>query len=211
MNFAGPGMEAYSLTEAVSRYYMETPLGEITSAKLANILNMFVFDMREIISTSNIRWFVFSKPFATAMILNVFLVIAVLYFIYRYCFKKAKLCYKHRIVLLFTIFSFTVWPILTYGEVIIHHGSYFNLLLIYALIALGVKHTNKIVANAVFFANILLFIILYVLNQNGSISQSITWMSSSMLVLTLISAASYFVYTCIFDKEDKDGEPVPLS
>jgi hypothetical protein len=204
--FTGYDTGYLTLGEAVSRYYLETPVNEIFAATLINFLDMFVHDIWQYTNLNNLRMFVFAKPVATALILNVFLVIAVLYFIYRYCFKKEQMSYNKRIMLVFSILSFTVWPLLVHHQAILYQGSYFNILLLYSLIALGVKHTHKTIANMIFVANMALFFILYFLQQNASVSQSFTNMNTNMLVFTLLAVGGYFVYTYLFDKEwiDKD-------
>jgi len=203
--FAGYDTGYLSLGEAVSDYYMGTPINEIFSAKLINILDMFVHDMWEYTSLANLRLFVFAKPVATALILNIFLIIAILYFIYRYCFKKEQMSYNNRIVLLFTILSFTVWPILANTQAILYQGSYFNILLLYCLIALGVKHTHRIVANTIFAANMMLFFILYFLHKDATVSESFAAMNADMLVMTLLAAGGYFVYIYFFEKDEDKG------
>ena len=199
--FAGPGMEGYPLGEAVVRYYTETPLRDIFTSKLVSFLDIFAFDVWDYVSLDNLRLYIFAKAVATATVLNIFLLIAIFYFIYRYGFMKEKLSYNYRIMLWFTILSFTVWPLITYNATILYQGSYFNLMLLFLVIAIGVKHTEKIVANTVFIANILLFFILFIVAQNTSISQSFSWMNIGMFVLVLTSAAAYFTYTYKFDTD----------
>jgi len=202
--FAGYDTGALTLGEAVSRYYMETPINEIITAKFINIFDMFVHDLWHLLDIDFVRVVVFAKPVATALILNIFLIVAILYFLYRYGFKKERLSYNSRIVLLFTILSFTVWPLLVHHQAILYQGPYYNVLLLYAFIAIGVKYTHKIVANTIFVANILLFFVLYFLHQNASVSDGLISLNINMLVLTLLAADGYFAYSYFFDGENKE-------
>jgi protein-S-isoprenylcysteine O-methyltransferase Ste14 len=75
------------------------------------------------------------------------------------------------------------------------------------MIALGVKHTHKIVANIIFVANMMLFFVLYFLHQNSTISSSFESMNISMLVMILLAAGGYFMYTYVFERATGDGHP----
>jgi len=201
--FAGPGMEHLSLTEGMVYYYSGTPTEEIFRQKFVNIFDMFVTDIWNFAYLENIRLYAFIKTFGTLNIMGIFLVIGFLYFLYRYCFLKKKLDYKHKIMLWLAIFSFTLWPLLMIDGAITFQGSYFNLVLLYFLIAFGAKHSGKFIRIPVYIANLLIFIFAFVIYRHFTISQSITHMSVSMLILTILSAAAFFVYLYLFDN-DKD-------
>ena len=201
LHLAGIGMEHLTLTEALSKYYSETSFGDVVLAKLTNITDMFPTDIAQFMSIDSIRWNLFTRIFSAPAFLIIFLIIAILYFIYRYCFKKEKLDYEYKIMLWLTVFSFTVWPILMHSRAIVYHGSMFNLILIYFLIAFGVKHTKDYIARPIFFANIIFFVSVFVLDHNSILSESMFHMSRSMVTITILSAAAYFVYTYLFDKD----------
>jgi len=193
----------YTLGEALAMYYTESSAAIIINAKIDNIYAMFVDNITHYINIDSLRNLIFFKPFGTAAVLNIFLIIAILYFIYRYGFKKEALSYNHRIMVLFTVFSFTVWPLLLHSNTVIHQGSYFNILLLYFLIAIGVKHTNKHLAKAIFFVNLLIFFFVFVIDYSKTFPQVFTDMSFSMLMLTLLSTTVYFLYMYVFDADDR--------
>ena len=203
VHLAGPDIDASTVTEAMAKYYTETPVADIIHAKIQNFFTMFEFDIMQFVSIHNIRNIVFFRTFGTATVLNLFIIIAILYFVYRYCFKKERLNYNYRIMLWFTIFSFTVWPLLMHSGTIIHQGSYFNLLLLYFLIALGVKHTSKHLTRPIFFANLSIFFFVFFLRPGFTIPDNFLSMSGSMLLLAFLSATVYFVYTYIFDADER--------
>ena len=202
IGFAGPGREHLSLTEGIVEYYTQTPIDSIFTQKFVNFFDMFVTDIWQYAYLENIRLFSFNKTFGITNFLNIFLIIAALYFLYRYCFKKKLLSYKQRIILWFSIFSFTIWPLLMNDGAIIFQGSYFNLILVYFLIAFGVKHSNKFITTLLFIVNILIFIAAFVFHRDIPLSQSASYISMSMLILALLSAAAFFVYLYVFDTDD---------
>ncbi|MCL2819434.1 MAG: hypothetical protein FWD38_01160 [Oscillospiraceae bacterium] len=204
--FAGPGAEHLSLTEGVMAYYTQTHVDHIFTQKFLNIFDMFVFDIWQYATLENIRAIVFAKSIATAAVLNVFLVIAVLYFLYRFCFKKERLCYKHRVILWFTILSFTVWPLLMNTGAILYQGSYFNLVLLFLVIAFGVKYSSRYIAIPVFIINIIMFIFTFVLYRYQSIEQGFSHMNVSMLALTLLSFVLLFAYFYFYGSDKKPEE-----
>ena len=112
----------------------------------------------------------------------------------------------------FTLFSFTVWPLMVNIGAILYQGSYFNLILMYFIIALGAKHASKYIRIPIFVANKLIFVFVFIMMYpNASITQNISYMSGSMLSLTIISAALFFVYLYFFDNEKVQSEQDDIS
>jgi len=82
-------------------------------------------------------------------------------------------------------------------------GSYFNLVLLYLLIAFGVKHSNKFITVPLFIVNLLIFISAFVIFRDIPLSQSASDMNISMFVLALFSAGAFFAYLYLFDTDEK--------
>ena len=199
--FAGNEIDHPSLLQSIFMYYTQTPIETIYYGKTANFLDMFDFNIWNYTNLENIRLYSFNKVFGGAAILNIFLVVAIVYFLVNYCFNKKKLNHNQKILLGFTFFSFTLWPLMMSNGAILFQGSYFNPVLLYILFAFGIKHSKKYITIPVYVANILIFISAYVIHRGTTIGQSFSGMNYSMLVMMLLSAAALFTYLYVFDKE----------
>jgi len=200
--FAGNEIDHPSLLTSIFMYYTQTPIETIYYGKTANFLDMFDFNIWNYTNLENIRLYSFNKVFGGASILNIFLVVAIVYFLVNYCFYKKKLNHNQKILLGFTIFSFTLWPLMMSNGAILFQGSYFNPVLLYILFAFGIKHSKKYITIPVYIANILIFISAFIFFRGITVELSFSYMNYSMLALTILSAIVLFIYLHFFDNEN---------
>ena len=186
----------YSFLEALYVSYSERPIGDIIDKTIVNIFNLFPQFPESFMSVQALRETVFFNLFGSATILNIFLIILVFYFIKRYCIEQKSMNYTQKIMFYFTVFSFTVWPLLMYLRNYTHIflGSYANLLLVYLLIAFGAKHANKELRNVIYVLNIILFVALWVLKPDVSFFALPIMMSVRMFFVMIISSVLFLLY-----------------
>ena len=198
----------YTFSEAMYISYIDRPIGDIFNKTIANILHMFPAFPDGYMSLYSMKSLTFFKLFGMPLVLNAFLIVLVLYFLYNYCIKKAGMSYKNKVMLYFTIFSFTIWPLLMYSYEVtnINLGSYFNIMLIYILIAFGAKHTNKELRNLLFIIHMILFVVLWVLDTSVSIFEFASLFSLRMLIVVIATGILFFVY--LHNVGDLEDEPL---
>jgi len=187
----------YSFPYALLKAYSEITIQDILNRFIQNILFLFGNILEIFSSLESIRTTIFFRTFGAQTILNIFIIILLFYFVNKYCFTKQLLNNKYKILLFFTFFSFTIWPLLMFipSSTTIHQGSYFNILLIYVFIAFGVKYTNEFIRNSIFVINIIIFILLWVLNTEISIFILPLVINYNMLTIVIISSFLLFYYT----------------
>ena len=186
----------YSLWDALFYAYSSTPIIEIVTNKVMNILNLFAINPGEYSSIAALKSTIFAKTFGTALILNLFILVLIPHFIINYLYKKKLVSYKNKVMFCFFILSFTIWPLLMFdaNNTYINHGSYFNILLIYIFIAYGVKYSNRIFSNLIYMFNIIIFILLWVPSSEVSFFRFLFFINPGMLIIMILSAILFFMY-----------------
>ena len=193
----------YSFLEAMYIAYVDRPIGEIIHKTIDNIFFLFPDTFK--MSLQAIRDEIFSRVFGAPMFLNIFIIILGLYFVKKYCFDKEPMSYRSKVLFYFTIFSFTIWPLLIYNfsYTLTFLGSYVNILLLYILVAFGAKHTNNELRNVLYIANIIFFVALWVLHPDVSIFALPSVICFRSFVTMIISAVLFFIYLHKKDDDEK--------